>query len=83
MGAFSIALKLSLPFVLRRYTARDVYLASLRVWPLTFAAFPLLGWLARRDSGALWPAVGFVMFLSRVGCLTFGYVLLPPRLRGL
>ena len=83
MGALAIDLKLSLPFVLRHYTARDVYVACLRVWPLTFAAFPLIGWLARHGSGALWPAIAGVLFLSRIGCLTFGCVLRLRRLRGL
>lgn len=72
MGVLSIALKLALPFVLRRYTTRAVFLACLGVYPLAFAAFPLLGWLVRRDSGALWPAITGILFLSRIGSLTFG-----------
>ena len=75
MGALSMALKLTLPFVLRRYTTRDVFLACLGVWPLAFAALPLLGWLARHGSGALWPAIAGVLFLSRIGALTFRCVL--------
>jgi hypothetical protein len=82
MGTLSIALKLTLPVILRRRSVLGVFSACMRVWPLTFAMFPLLGWLASlhqskesgrsSDSAWLWLAVGLVLFLSRVGTLTFG-----------
>lgn len=80
MGAISIPLKLSLPLILRHWSTATVYRASLRAWPITFAALPLLSLLARylgenrtsTQEAVLWVAISIVLFLSRVGCLTFG-----------
>lgn len=85
MGLISIPLKLALPFVLRTRSATAVFVACMRIWPLTFAAFPVLSMLSRAaahgvDEGAgagwartmLWAGVCAVLFMSRVGTLTFG-----------
>jgi hypothetical protein len=82
MGAISIPLKLSLPLILRHWSTATVYRASLRAWPVTFAALPLLSLFARylgenrtsAQEAVLWVAISIVLFLSRVGCMTFGSV---------
>ena len=83
MGLVSIGLKLALPPFLRRHDALTVFRATLLTWPLTFALMPVLNALARRaastggaaDTAVLWVAIIFVLFMSRLGCLAFSYVL--------
>lgn len=88
MGFISIFLKLSLPIILRSRSATTVFIACTRVWPFAFAMFPILSLLSQAAANTeandgfgpakvwLWVAVSFVLFLSRVGTLTFGYAYL-------
>ena len=87
MGAGSILLKLCMPALLRRYGTLNVFDFCMAAWPLTFAAMPLASWVAQasvggsipgglkesfREASALeWTTVGFILFLSRLGCLAF------------
>ena len=86
MGLVSIGLKASLPIFLQRYDALTVFRFTLLTWPATFALIPLLNAIAR-SGGAngsaaqkafLWVAISFVLFMSRLGCLAFSYVVLLP-----
>jgi hypothetical protein len=80
MGLVSIPLKLSLPFILTRTSTLAVFRVTLRSWPITFASLPLLGLLARvlgpdrtgTQEALLWVAISTVLFLSRVGSMSFG-----------
>jgi hypothetical protein len=84
MGLIAIPLKLSMPFFLARSSTVAVFRVTLWAWPATFVALPLLSLLSRklgpaveRTAGAevvLWIAIGVTLFLSRVGCLGFGWV---------
>ena len=63
---------------------------AMRAWPLTFLGFIVLRFIAQWSgddtnshdeggiSGLMWLAVSVVLFLSRVGCLGFTLVILPP-----
>jgi hypothetical protein len=81
MGLVSIPLKLALPFILTRISTLAVFRIALRAWPVTFAVLPLLGLLARAlgpnrtaaQEALLWVAIAIVLFLSRVGCMAFGW----------
>jgi hypothetical protein len=87
MGFVSIFLKLSLPLVLARRTTLSVFRFALRSFVATFAALPLLNLLARTfgplrtpaQDALLWLAIAGVLFLSRLGCLGFGLVMLLVR----
>jgi hypothetical protein len=82
MGLVSIPLKLSLPFILTRMSTLGVFRIAMHSWPITFASLPLLGLLARvlgpdrtgTREALLWVAISTVLFLSRVGCMAFGWV---------
>jgi hypothetical protein len=89
MGFVAILLKLSLPLVLTRYPTLSVFRFALRSFVATFAALPLLNLLVRQlepspgrpaaQDAVLWFAIGTVLFLSRLGCLGFGLVMLLVR----
>jgi hypothetical protein len=80
MGLLSIPLKLSLPFILTRWSTLTVFRVTLRAWPVTFGALPLLSMLVRAlglhrsaaQEALLWAAISVVLFLSRVGSMSFG-----------
>jgi hypothetical protein len=80
MGLLSIPLKLSLPFILTRWSTLTVFRVTLRAWPVTFAALPLLSLLVRTfgldrtpaQEALLLGAILLVLFLSRVGSMSFG-----------
>lgn len=80
MGLVSIGLKAALPIFLRRYDALNVFRFTLLTWPFTFVIMPFLNILARaegaedrsaRAEAVLWVAVGFMLFMSRLGTLAF------------
>lgn len=78
-GMIALALKLTLPFILRRTTTLAVFRITLLAWLPTFAGLALLPALARltgSPSVPLWIGLGVVLFLSRVGCLTFSLILI-------
>jgi phosphoglycerol transferase MdoB-like AlkP superfamily enzyme len=77
MGTLSISLKLSLPLVLTRHSSISVFRIALIAWPFTFAGLALLPAMARAagsPSVPLWLGLAIVLFLSRIGCLSFSYV---------
>lgn len=84
MGAVSIVLKLGMPALLRRFGTLAVFDFCMYAWIAAFASMPLASWVAKaaaafdadgprlRDAGAgEWLSIGFVLFLSRLGCLAF------------
>ncbi len=83
MGLVSMGLKAVLPVFLRRYDALQVFRFTLQTWPVTFALMPLLNVIARyvgeertpQGAAFLWLAISIVLFMSRLGCLAFSYVL--------
>ncbi|KAI0744127.1 MFS general substrate transporter [Daedaleopsis nitida] len=95
MGAVSIFLKLCLPPLLRRYGTLNMFDLCMFVWPFTFAAMPLASWVAQASVGSIgglmikesfreasaleWTTVGFILFLSRLGCLAFSLVMILTR----
>ena len=76
MGTLSIFLKLAMPFFLRRLGTLTVFRWCMRSWAATFAAMAFLPAVARNGGvAAEWTAVSGVLFLSRIGCMAFSYVL--------
>ena len=87
MGAVSIVLKLGMPALLRRFGTLAMFDFCMYAWIAAFASLPLASWVARaataavnnlnpnlnlRDAGTgEWLSIGFVLFLSRLGCLAF------------
>lgn len=76
MGFVSIFMKLSMPFFLRRFGVINTFSVCMQSWPITFAAMPVLSFIAKSADNANqgpveWTAMTFVLFLSRVGCLAF------------
>ena len=87
MGAVSILLKLCMPALLRRFGTLNVFDFCMYSWIAAFASMPLASWAARASASAVgdglaqqlfreagageWTIVGFVLFLSRLGCLAF------------
>ncbi|KAI0332370.1 MFS general substrate transporter [Cubamyces sp. BRFM 1775] len=95
MGAVSIPLKLCMPTLLRRFGTLAVFDFSMLAWIVTFAFMPLASLVARhattstiaravedttRDTSVgEWTMVGFVLFLSRLGCLAFSIIMILTR----
>ncbi|KZT71985.1 MFS general substrate transporter [Daedalea quercina L-15889] len=84
MGTLSIFLKLGMPFFLRRFGTLTVFRWSMRSWAATFAAMALLPIVARAVHGAEgvaaeWAAVSVVLFLSRIGCMSFSIIMILTR----
>ncbi|KAH9942402.1 major facilitator superfamily domain-containing protein [Epithele typhae] len=80
MGFVSIFLKLLLPPVLRARGTLSVFAWCMRVWPLAFAALPLAAWAARVGTAETkWTMVAGALFLSRLGCMAFGVVMILTR----
>ncbi|EPQ51854.1 MFS general substrate transporter [Gloeophyllum trabeum ATCC 11539] len=77
MGASSVCLKLCMPLLLRRFDSLRVLRAGMLVWPLTFAAMPLLS-LAAGTPGQ-WLGIGVVLVMSRVGTMVFSIVMILVR----
>ena len=80
MGAASIVLKLGMPPLLRRFGTLSVFVGTMRTWPAAFAALPFAALVARAGAGAgedgvRWPTIALALFLSRLGCLAFSYVM--------
>jgi hypothetical protein len=76
-GAMSIALKLTLPILLKRMTTILLFRIAMLVWIPTYGILGLLPILARNmDLSAIpiWIGLVIVLFLSRVGSLAFSYV---------
>lgn len=65
----------------------EIYIFAMRAWPITFLGFIALRWIAQWTesstptldqggiSGLMWLAISGVLFLSRVGCLGFTFVI--------
>ncbi|KIJ60217.1 hypothetical protein HYDPIDRAFT_99245 [Hydnomerulius pinastri MD-312] len=69
------------PYLLRRFECAKIYYVCMRIWPVIFAAFPLLNLIARwgMDAGTgalsasttavLWTGIGTLLVLSRTGAV--------------
>lgn len=89
-GTISAAIQLLfLPTLLRTFDIAKMYNFCMLLWPLTFAALPLLNHIARggldkvtntmdpQTMSLLWTGIAFVLACSRVGCLAYSCVLSP------
>lgn len=75
-----------MPFILKRIEAAKAYNIFVSVWPLVFASLPVLNIIARygldEETGnsslyskvILWTGLLFVLALSKVGYLAYGFV---------
>ncbi|KAI0916406.1 hypothetical protein AcV5_006893 [Taiwanofungus camphoratus] len=84
MGFVSIFLKLALPALLRRFGVLTMFRFCMQSWPVTFASMSLLSILAKAAVAAEgkaveWTAVGFVLFLSRIGCMAFSIIMILTK----
>ncbi|TBU33708.1 MFS general substrate transporter [Dichomitus squalens] len=92
MGAVSILLKLCMPALLRRYGTLNMFDFCMYSWVVAFASLPLASWVAQASAAAVdglqqfrdastgeWISVGFVLFLSRLGCLAFSIIMILTK----
>ncbi|GBE80717.1 predicted protein [Sparassis crispa] len=84
MGIVSIFLKLTMPVLLRRFGTLTVFRSCMQSWPVTFASMALLSFVAKQavamESKAIeWVAVGFTLFMSRVGCMAFSIIMILTK----
>ncbi|CCL98654.1 uncharacterized protein FIBRA_00656 [Fibroporia radiculosa] len=84
MGTVSMFLKLSMPFLLRRFGVLTVFRFCMLSWPVTFAFMAMLSIIAKHSEMAEgkaleWTAVSFVLFLSRIGCMAFSIIMILTK----
>ncbi|KAM5534538.1 hypothetical protein V8D89_011742 [Ganoderma adspersum] len=93
MGAVSIVLKLGMPAFLRRFGTLAMFDFCMYAWIAAFASMPLASWVAQAAAAALpsdgaglrdagtgeWLSIGFVLFLSRLGCLAFSIIMILTK----
>ncbi|TBU61708.1 MFS general substrate transporter [Dichomitus squalens] len=92
MGAVSILLKLCMPALLRRFGTLNMFDFCMYSWVVAFASLPLASWVAQASAAAVdglqqfrdastgeWISVGFVLFLSRLGCLAFSIIMILTK----
>ncbi|TFK53089.1 MFS general substrate transporter [Heliocybe sulcata] len=88
MGTTSIFLKLSMPFLLRRFDHLTVFTVCTMIWPFTFALMPVLNAIRRGEQDPnpnvienawLWAGVRLVLVMSRVGTMVFSIVMILVR----
>ncbi|KAJ7582624.1 hypothetical protein C8J56DRAFT_224943 [Mycena floridula] len=80
-GFIAAALQLiCMPILLRKYDHSRLYSFFTGIWAFTFAAFPLLRWIAESNGGNddigsgtsdtyLWISIAAILFLARIGFL--------------
>jgi len=84
MGLVSIFLKLLVPTLLRRLGVLRMFRICMQIWPVTFASLSLLSLVAQRAVGTEgkvleWISIGFVLFLSRIGCMAFSIIMILTK----
>ncbi|KAF5358502.1 hypothetical protein D9756_001697 [Leucocoprinus leucothites] len=79
-GSSSILIQLTVfPSLLRRFSATKLYNISMFLWPITFAAMPILHFTIAPGAGdpgpkrlaLVWTEIVMLMTLSRFGCLAY------------